>query len=71
MAAVVKNSHQIDASRRVRRCVEESLMDNEAADVVDVLDKDYGECILAALLEALKALGRELGSLDKELKGYR
>ena len=46
-------------------------MDNEAADVVDVLDKDYGECILAALLEALKALGRELGSLDKELKGYQ
>ena len=38
----VKNPHRINAGRRIRRCVEEALMDNEAANVVDGLDKDYG-----------------------------
>ena len=70
-AAVAKNPHQINASRRIRRCVEESLMDNEAANVVDVLDKDYGGCRQAALLETQKALRRKWGFLDKELKGYQ
>ena len=70
-AAVAKNPHQINASRRIRRGMGESLMDNEAANVVDLLDKDHGGCRQAALLETQKALRRELGFLDKELKGYQ
>ena len=67
----VKNPLQINVDRRIRRCVEEALMDNEAANVVDLLDKDYGGCRQAALLETQKALRRKWGFLDKELKDYQ